>query len=70
MNKIVLQVGSLIFSISIIYYSSRNIPVEDILLRSIIIFLAFTLLTGLIVLIFMKSVNKVSFEKNKETHLN
>ncbi|MFA6978847.1 MAG: hypothetical protein WC209_05935 [Ignavibacteriaceae bacterium] len=70
MNKIVLQIGLLIFSISIIYYSSRNIPLEDILLRSIIIFLAFTLLTGLIVLMFMKSINKVSFEKNKPTNLN
>lgn len=69
MNKIVLQIGLLIFSISIIYYSSRNIPLEDILLRSIIIFFAFTLLTGLIVLMFMKSINKVSFEKNKETNL-
>ena len=69
MNKIVLQIGLLIFSVSIIYYSSRNIPVEDILLRSIIIFFAFTLLTGLIVLMFMKSINKVSFEKNKETNL-
>ncbi|MDP3148065.1 MAG: hypothetical protein Q8N83_02940 [Ignavibacteria bacterium] len=69
MNKIVLQIGLLIFSVSIIYYSSRNIPLEDILLRSIIIFFAFTLLTGLIVLMFMKSINKVSFEKNKETNL-
>ncbi|MFA6596770.1 MAG: hypothetical protein WCS69_03540 [Ignavibacteriaceae bacterium] len=68
MNKIVLQVGLLVFSISVIYYSSRSIPIEDILIRSTIIFLAFTLLTGLIVLIFMKSINKVSFEKNKDNN--
>lgn len=70
MNRIVLQIGLLIFSISIIYFSSRNIPLEDVLLRSTIIFFAFTLLVGLIVLMFMKSINKVSFEKNKESHLN
>jgi len=70
MNRIVLQIGLLIFSISIIYFSSRNIPLEEVLLRSIIIFFAFTLLVGLIVLMFMKSINKVSFEKNKESHLN
>jgi len=68
MNKIVLQIGLLIFSISVIYYSSRSIPIEDILIRSVIIFFAFTLLTGVIVLIFMKSINKVSFEKNKDNN--
>jgi len=68
MNKIVLQVGLLVFSISVIYYSSRSIPIEDILIRSTIIFLTFTLLTGGIVLIFMKSINKVSFEKNKDNN--
>jgi len=69
MNKIVLQFGLLIFSISVIYYSSREIPVTDILLRSMIIFLAFTMLTGIVTLIFMKSINKASFNKAKETNL-
>jgi len=70
MNRIVLQFGFLIFAISVIYFSSLNLAVEDILLRSVIIFLAFTLLTSLIALLFVKSINKVSFDKNKDTNLN
>lgn len=63
MNKIVLNIGLLIFFISIIFFSQRGIGLQDTLIRSLVIFVVSTIMLGLLVLIFVKSINKASISK-------
>lgn len=65
MNKIVINIGLLVFFISIIIFSQHGIELEDILLRSFVIFIVVTLLLGILVLAFIKAINKASIAKAK-----
>lgn len=65
MNKIILNVGLLIFFISIIIFSQQGMLVEDILLKSFIIFFVATLMLTVLALSFIKAINKTSIEKQK-----
>lgn len=65
MNKIILNVGLLIFCISIIIFSQQGMLVEDILLKSFIIFFVATLMLTVIALTFIRAINKISAEKQK-----
>jgi hypothetical protein len=66
MNKIVLQVGLLVFCLGIIFFSRMELPVQDVLFRSFLIFVSLTVLLSIIVIMFIKAVNKVSADKHKE----
>lgn len=66
MNKIVLQMGFLVFSLSLIYFGQRSIDFTEALLRSFVMFVFATLALSLITILFIKSVNKVSTEKTAE----
>lgn len=70
MNKIVLQVGLLIFSLSLIYFGQRSIEFTEVLLRSFIMFIASTLVLAVITLILIKFINNVSVKKNAEVAKN
>ena len=65
MNKIILNVGLLIFFISIIIFSQQGMLVEDILLKSFIIFFVATLMLTVLALSFIRAINKTSIEKQK-----
>ena len=65
MNKIVSNFGLLVFFISIIFFTQRGLELEDILLRSFIIFIVVTLMLGILVLAFIKAINKASVQKAK-----
>ncbi len=65
MNKIVLNIGLLIFFLSIIFFSQRGLAVEDILIRSLIIFVISTIMLSILMLIFVKSINKTAVSKAK-----
>ena len=65
MNKIILNVGLLIFFISIIIFSQQGMLVEDVLLKSFIIFFVATLMLTVLALFFIRAINKTSIEKNK-----
>ncbi|MCB0729987.1 MAG: hypothetical protein KDC88_03040 [Ignavibacteriae bacterium] len=65
MNKIILNVGLLIFFISIIIFSQQGMLVEDVLLKSFIIFFVATLMLTVLALFFIRAINKTSVEKNK-----
>lgn len=65
MNKIILNVGLLIFFISIIIFSQQGMLVEDILLKSFIIFFVATLMLTILALTFIRAINKISIEKHK-----
>ena len=66
MNKIVLQVGLLIFSLSLIYFGQRNISFVEVLVKSFIMFIASTITLSVIAIIFMRSINKASEKKGDE----
>ncbi|NLT50059.1 MAG: hypothetical protein GXX85_03980 [Ignavibacteria bacterium] len=70
MNKIVLNLGLLVFFLSVIFYSQQGLMIEDVLLRSFILFFVVTLLLGIIVLAFIKAINKTAISKGKNLNLN
>lgn len=70
MNKIVLQAGFLIFSLSLIYFGQRSLEFTEVLLRSFIMFVASTLVLAVITLLLIKFINNVSVKKNTEVAKN
>ena len=67
MNKIVFQIGLLIFALSIMYFSRMDIEIEEIILRSFLVFFLLTFMLGIITIIFMKSVSKSVSDKQRES---
>lgn len=65
MNKLVLNIGLLIFCFSIIFFSQRQLPVTEILFKSLIIFIITTVLLSIGAYILIKS-----FESNDEDNHN
>ncbi len=65
MNKIILNIGLLLFFISLIIFSQQGMLVEDILLRSFIIFFVATFMLTVLALSFIRAINKVSSDKQK-----
>lgn len=70
MNKIVLQAGLLIFSLSLIYFGQRSLEFTEVLLRSFIMFVASTLVLAVVTLLLIKFINNVSVKKNAEAAKN
>lgn len=70
MNKIVFNLGLLVFFLSVIFYSQQGLMIEDVLFRSFILFFVVTLLLGIIVLAFIKAINKTAVSKGKNINLN
>ncbi len=66
MNKIILNFGLLVFCLSVIFFSRVGLPVQDVLFRSFLIFIAITVMLSIVVIIFIRAVNKVSYQKNDE----
>lgn len=68
MNKIVLNFGLLIFFISIVVFSQKGMLVQDVLIKSTIVFLVVTIMFSILALAFIKAINKTSTGKQK--HIN
>ena len=66
MNKIILQIGLLIFFVSIIFFAQRGLPVEQIFLRSFLVFVFVTIMLSIITILIIKSVHSKSFYKKNE----
>ena len=66
MNKIVMNVGMLFFFLSIIFFSQMNLSLVDVLIRSFAIFLFLTSMLGVLAIVFIRSINKKTFEKGNE----
>ena len=65
MQKIILNVGLLIFFISVIIFSQQGMLVKDVLIKSFIIFFIATLMLTILALTFIKAINKASVDKQK-----
>jgi len=58
MNKILIQFGLLVFCFALIFFSQRGMPLQDVVLKSFIVFVAFTIVLSVVVLFVLKIVNK------------
>ncbi|GBD92212.1 hypothetical protein BMS3Abin04_02947 [bacterium BMS3Abin04] len=68
MNKIVLNFGLLIFFISVVVFSQKGMLVQDVLIRSTIVFFVVTIMFSILALAFIKAINKTGTGKQK--HIN
>jgi len=66
MNKLILNFGLLVFCLSVIFFSRVGLPIQDVLFKSFLIFILLTVMLSIIVIIFIRAVNKVAFDKNSE----
>lgn len=66
MSKIVMNVGMLFFFLSVIFFSQMNLSLVDVLIRSFAIFLFLTSMLGVLAIVFIRSINKKTFEKGNE----
>lgn len=66
MNKIVLQFGLLVFFFSIIFFTQKGLPIENVLLNSIAIFILLTTMLSLLLIGLIKAINKNSIDKLEE----
>lgn len=65
MNKIIVQIGLLVFFISVIFFVQKNLAIQDVLIRSLVLFVASTIMLSLLYLVFVKSINKMAVSKRK-----
>lgn len=61
MQKVILQIGLLFFFLAVIFFAKMGLPLQEILLRSIILFLALTILLSVVTLIVVKLLQKTSY---------
>lgn len=66
MNKIVMQIGLLVLCIAIIFFAQRGLPVEQILLRSVVVFIFVTIMLSILAILIVKSVSKTIRKKKDE----
>lgn len=70
MNKIILNFGLLVFFISMIIFSQKGWMIEQVLLKSFIVFVVITVMFSILAIVFVKSINKTTFEKSKNSNQN
>lgn len=63
MNKIIMNIGLLLFFLAIIFFTQRELPVQDVLLRSFAIFICGTAMLAVLGIIFIRSINKAALNK-------
>jgi len=70
MNKIILNFGLLVFFISMIIFSQKGWLIEQVLLKSFIVFVVITVMFSILAIVFVKAINKTTFEKSKNSNQN
>ncbi|MEG8945581.1 hypothetical protein [Rosettibacter firmus] len=63
MNKIILQIGLLVFFFSVIYFVQRGAELEKIIINSLAIFIILTVMLSIITLGLIKAINKNTIDK-------
>ena len=62
MQKVIIQIGLLIFFLAVIFFTKMGLPLKDILIRAGVLFFALTILLSVVTIIFMKQINKTSYD--------
>ncbi|MCX6151044.1 MAG: hypothetical protein NTX22_11000 [Ignavibacteriales bacterium] len=70
MYKIVIEIGLLIFFLSIIIFMQQGILLETVLFRSLVIFIVVTVMMSLLMITFIKAINKSFLKKEKLSNQN
>ncbi len=65
MSKIIMNIGLLLFFLSIIIFSQQGMLVHDVLVKSFVIFFVATIILTILALSFIRAINKASIEKQK-----
>lgn len=60
MNKIIFQFGLLVFFISVIFFSQKGFEILDVIVRSLTVFTAVTIMLSILALTFIKAINRTS----------
>ena len=58
MNKVLIQFGLLIFCFSLIFFRQRGMPLQDVVLKSFIVFIALTIVLSVVTIFVFKMINK------------
>ena len=66
MNKIILQFGLIVFALSIIFFSWLGLSITSLLFKSFVVFVATTVMLSIVTMVFIKAINKTSFDKKSE----
>ena len=66
MNKIILQFGLLVFALSIIFFSWLGMSITNLLFKSFVVFVATTVMLSIVTMVFIKAINKTSYNKKNE----
>jgi hypothetical protein len=70
MSKIVIEIGLLIFFLSIIIFIQQGVKLETVLFRSVVIFIVVTSMISIIVITFIRAINKSFLKKEKLSNQN
>ena len=68
MNKVIANIGLLIFFVSIIFFSRMGLPAQDVLIRSVSVSIILTIMLSIIVILFVRTINKIGISKKNESH--
>ena len=67
MNKLLLNFGLLIFCFAFIFFSQRQMPLHDALLKSFIVFIVLMLVISVLALAIVKALNRTTSMKPTES---
>ncbi len=62
MQKVIIQIGLLFFFLAVIFFAKMGLQLQDILLRAGVLFFALTIMLSVVTLIFMRLLNKSSYD--------
>lgn len=67
MNKIILNIGLLIFCFSIIFFSQREMPLAEVLMKSFIVFISSTVILSVTAIVLFKLIQKTASQTNENS---
>lgn len=66
MHKIVLNFGLLVFCMAVIYFAQKGASIDQIIVRSALVFVIVSIAASILVLVFIRAVNKALEKKSEE----
>lgn len=65
MNKIVLDIGLLVFFLSIVIFAQEGLMLESVLIKSLLVFVIITIMLSILAITFVKAINKNIHKKEE-----
>jgi multisubunit Na+/H+ antiporter MnhG subunit len=63
MNKIIIQIGLLIFFISLVVFGKIGLPIQDVLMRALLAAITISIMISIVAILLVKALNNVSVKK-------